>query len=49
MLLPFFPPARELAFVALPLAFFLFSAAPTAIYLVLVELVKRRLMRRIAG
>jgi Mg2+-importing ATPase len=49
VMLPFSPLAPELGFVALPPAFFVFLAVATATYLALVELVKRRLMRRIAA
>jgi Mg2+-importing ATPase len=41
--LPFSPLAHLLGFVPMPLGFFAFLAAITATYLVLVELVKRRL------
>ena len=44
--LPFTPLAAPLGFTPLPLAFFLFLAAATGTYLLLVEVVKRRLMRR---
>ncbi len=47
VLLPFSPLARMLGFVPLPPAFFLFLGAATLTYLALVELVKRRLMRRL--
>jgi Mg2+-importing ATPase len=47
-LLPFTPLAGPLGFTPLPPLYFLFLAAMTAIYLLLVELVKRRLMRRYA-
>jgi Mg2+-importing ATPase len=49
VLLPHSPLGPDLGFVPLPAAFFLFLTAATATYLMLVELVKRRLMRRIAG
>ena len=49
VLLPISPLATDLGFVPLPPAFFGFLVAATVTYLVLVELVKRRLMRRIAG
>jgi Mg2+-importing ATPase len=42
--LPFTPLAGMLGFVPLPAAFFGFLAAVTATYLVLVEVVKRRLL-----
>jgi len=45
--LPFTPLAPVLGFVPLPGTYFLFLAGATLTYLVLVELVKRRLMRRI--
>jgi Mg2+-importing ATPase len=44
--LPFTPLAPVLGFVPLPGTYFLFLAGATLTYLVLVELVKRRLMRR---
>jgi P-type Mg2+ transporter len=44
VLLPFTPVAHLLGFTPLPLLFLLFLAAATASYLVLVEIVKRRLM-----
>ena len=47
--LPFTPLARLLGFVPLPPLFFAFLAAVTATYLVIVELVKRRLFRRRGG
>ena len=46
ILLPYTPLAGPLGFKPLPPLYFLFLAAMTAIYLLLVELVKRRLMRR---
>ena len=49
ILLPFTPLAAALGFVPLPPAFFLFLGAATATYLALVELVKRRLIRRLMG
>ncbi len=48
LLLPFLPLAGPLGFQPLPPLFFLFLAGMTALYLLLVELVKRRLMRRYA-
>ncbi|MGH9930481.1 MAG: magnesium-translocating P-type ATPase [Pyrinomonadaceae bacterium] len=45
--LPFTSFGRILGFTALPLGFFLFLAGATVTYLLLVELVKRRLMRRL--
>jgi Mg2+-importing ATPase len=45
-LLPFTPVAALLGFVPLPTGFFLFLAAATLTYLVLVEAVKRRMLRR---
>jgi Mg2+-importing ATPase len=47
--LPYSPLARALGFVPLPADFFAFLAAATVTYLGLVELVKSRLMRKIAG
>jgi Mg2+-importing ATPase len=44
ILLPFTPLANPLGFAPLPLAYFAFLAGMTAIYLYLVQLVKRRLM-----
>jgi len=44
--LPYSPGADRLGLVPLPLGFFLFLAAVTATYLVLVEIVKRRLFAR---
>ncbi len=46
ILLPFSPVAGVLGFVALPAGYFLFLVAATAAYLLLVEMVKRRLMAR---
>ena len=43
--LPFTPLAGALGFVPLPAGYFLFLAGATATYLLLVEIVKRRLMR----
>jgi P-type Mg2+ transporter len=45
--LPFSPLARTLGFTPLPPAFFAFLVAATGTYLVLVEIVKRVLMRRL--
>jgi Mg2+-importing ATPase len=47
ILLPFLPFASTLGFVPLPGAFFPFLLAVTATYLLLVEVVKRRLMGRL--
>ena len=47
VLLPFTPVAGDLGFTPLPGLFLLFLAGATATYLLLVELVKRRLMRRL--
>ena len=46
LVLPFTPLAPILGFVSLPGTYFLFLAGATLTYLVLVELVKRRLMGR---
>jgi P-type Mg2+ transporter len=46
LVLPFTPLAPILGFVPLPWTYFLFLAGATLTYLVLVELVKRRLMGR---
>ena len=46
ILLPYTPLARLLSFQPLPALYFLFLTGMTVIYLLLVELVKRRLMRR---
>ncbi len=48
ILLPYTPLARPLGFTPLPALYFLFLAGMTIIYLLLVELVKHRLMRRYA-
>jgi P-type Mg2+ transporter len=48
ILLPYTPLAGPLGFAPLPLLYFLFLAGMVAIYLLFVELVKRRLMRRYA-
>lgn len=47
IVIPFTSLGRILGFTPLPLAFFLFLAAATGTYLLLVELVKRKLMRRL--
>ena len=47
MFLPFSGMAADLGFVPLPGAFFVFLIAVTGTYLVLVELVKRRLIKRL--
>jgi Mg2+-importing ATPase len=49
VLLPFTPLAATLGFVPLPGAYFVFLGGVTVTYLVLVELVKRRLMRKLLG
>jgi P-type Mg2+ transporter len=49
VLLPFTPLAATLGFVPLPGTYFLFLGGVTMTYLVLVELVKRRLMRTLLG
>ena len=49
VLLPYTTPGSLIGFVPLPLNFFLFIAVATATYLLLVELVKRRLMRRLVA
>jgi len=46
--LPYTPLARPLGFTPLPVLYFLFLAGMVVSYLLLVELVKRRLMRRYA-
>jgi len=46
MALPFTPLGKPLGLTPLPLSYFVFLAAATGTYLLLVELVKRRLMRR---
>ncbi len=48
IVLPYTPLARPLGFTPLPLVYFLFLAGMIVIYLLLVEVVKRRLMRRYA-
>jgi P-type Mg2+ transporter len=47
IVIPFTSLGKLLGFTPLPLAFFLFLAGATATYLLLVEIVKRRLMRRL--
>jgi Mg2+-importing ATPase len=47
--LPFTSLAATLGFVTLPGAYFVFLGGVTLTYLVLVEVVKRRLMRRLLG
>jgi Mg2+-importing ATPase len=49
MILPFTPLATTLGFVPLPGAYFVFLGGVTMTYLVLVEIVKRRLMRKLLG
>jgi P-type Mg2+ transporter len=49
ILLPFSPFGGDLGFTPLPPEFLVFLAAATATYLALVELVKRRLMRRLVA
>ena len=49
VILPFTPLAATLGFVPLPGAYFVFLGGVTMTYLVLVELVKRRLMRKLLG
>ena len=46
--LPFTPLATVLGFAPLPATYFVFLIGATGTYLVLVELAKRRLMRRLA-
>lgn len=46
VLLPFTPVAESLGFVPLPAGYFLFLIAVTGIYVLLVDLAKRWLMRR---
>lgn len=48
VILPFSPLASILGFVPLPVSYFVFLGAATATYLLLVELVKRRLMKKFA-
>jgi P-type Mg2+ transporter len=47
VILPFTPLATVLGFVPLPGAYFVFLSTVTITYLVLVELVKRRLIRNL--
>jgi Mg2+-importing ATPase len=47
IILPYTPLAEILGFIPLPIHYFLFLGAMTATYLVLVEFVKRRLMKRL--
>jgi Mg2+-importing ATPase len=47
VILPYTPLAAILGFAPLPMSYFLFLGAATITYLALVELVKRRLMRRL--
>jgi Mg2+-importing ATPase len=49
LVLPFTALAEPLGFVPLPLGYFLFLAGATVTYLVLVEVVKRRLIRRLVA
>src|SRR5882724_4822985 len=49
VVLPFTPLAATLGFVPLPGAYFVFLGGVTMTYLVLVEVVKRRLMRKLLG
>jgi Mg2+-importing ATPase len=49
MILPFMPLAAMLGLVPLPGAYFVFLGGITMTYLVLVEVVKRRLMRKLLG
>ena len=49
VVLPFTPLAATLGFVPLPGAYFVFLGGVTVTYLVLVEVVKRRLMRKLLG
>jgi len=49
VILPFTPLATTLGFVPLPGAYFVFLGGVTMTYLILVEVVKRRLMRRLLG
>jgi Mg2+-importing ATPase len=49
LVLPFTPLAEPLGFVPLPLSYFVFLAGATLTYLVLVEVVKRRLIRRLVA
>jgi Mg2+-importing ATPase len=47
VLLPYTAPGSLIGFIPLPISFLFFIALATATYLLLVELVKRRLMRRL--
>ena len=47
VVLPFSPLAGILGFVPLPFSYFVFLGAATATYLLLVELVKRHLMKKV--
>ena len=47
ILLPFLPIARYFGFVPLPAAYFVFLALATGVYLMLVDIVKRRIMGRL--
>lgn len=49
VILPFTPLAATLGFVPLPGVYFVFLGGVTMTYLALVELVKRRLMRKLLG
>src|SRR5207245_3013232 len=49
VVLPFTPLAATLGFVPLPGAYFVFLGGVTITYLVLVEMVQRRLMRKLLG
>jgi P-type Mg2+ transporter len=49
IILPFSPAANFLGFVPLPLDFFLFLTLLTVTYLLVVQVAKRRLMRRWLG
>jgi Mg2+-importing ATPase len=49
LLLPFTPLAGVLGFTALPASYFVFLVAATSTYLLLVEVAKRRLMKRLLG
>jgi Mg2+-importing ATPase len=49
IVIPFTSLGRVLGFTPLPLSFFLFLAGATVTYLLLVEVVKRKLMRRLLG
>ena len=49
VILPFTPLAATLGLVPLPGAYFVFLGGVTLTYLVLVEVVKRRLMRKLLG